>query len=89
MRTNRLKTLAAMGLLAATALVPGIIAKAQSVQVQGVINGRSGSSMTLQTDSGNVTVLLTPDTQAEEVSGLFHARRKRVDDHRARAGIGG
>jgi hypothetical protein len=28
------------------------ISLAQSAQVQGVINGRSGSTMTLQTDSG-------------------------------------
>jgi OmpA-OmpF porin, OOP family len=76
MRTSRLRTLAAMGLLMATALVPGIIAKAQSVQVQGIINSRSGSSMTLQTDSGNVTVILTPGTQAEDVEGIFHARHK-------------
>ena len=64
MRTNRLRTLTAVELLMATALAPGIIAKAQSVQVQGVINSRSGSSMTLQTNSENVTVLLTPDTQS-------------------------
>ena len=52
MKTNHLRTLAALGLLMLTALVPGTIAKAQGVQVQGVISGRSGSSMTLQTNSG-------------------------------------
>ena len=51
---------------------------AQSAQVQGVINGRSGATMSLQTDSGNVTVLLTDYTQAEDVQGIFHFRKKQM-----------
>jgi hypothetical protein len=51
---------------------------AQSAQVQGVINGRSGNAMTLQTDSGNVTVVLNGDTQVEDVAGVFHARKKQM-----------
>jgi len=51
---------------------------AQSTQVQGVINGRSGATMSLQTDSGNVTVLLTDYTQAEDVQGIFHFRKKQM-----------
>src|SRR5271166_4287199 len=51
---------------------------AQSAQLQGVINGRSGATMSLQTASGNVTVLLTDYTQVEDVEGIFHARRKQV-----------
>lgn len=52
---------------------------AQNAQIKGVINGRSGATMTVQTqDMGNVVVLLTPDTQAEDVSGLFHARKKQM-----------
>src|SRR5271166_1835088 len=51
---------------------------AQSAQVQGVINGRSGATMSLQTASGNVTVLLTDYTQVEDVEGIFHARRKQM-----------
>ncbi len=53
-------------------------AAAQSAQVQGVINGRSGNTMTLQTGSGNVTVLLNDYTQVEDVSGIFHARKKQM-----------
>lgn len=53
-------------------------AAAQSVQVQGVINGRSGATMTLQTPNGNVTVLLNDMTQVEETSGIFHARKKEL-----------
>jgi outer membrane protein OmpA-like peptidoglycan-associated protein len=61
---------AAILLLAGTAV-------AQSIQ--GVINGRNGSTMTVQTqDMGNVVVLLTPDTEAEDVSGVFHARKKQM-----------
>lgn len=54
-------------------------ATAQSVKVQGVINGRSGATMTVQTqDSGNVVVVLNDYTQVEDVSGLFHARKKQM-----------
>jgi outer membrane protein OmpA-like peptidoglycan-associated protein len=53
------------------------VAAAQNNQEKGVINGRSGATMTIQTqDSGNVTVLLTPDTQVEEPEGVF--RRKHL-----------
>ena len=66
-----------LAILCVVALMAGT-ATAQSTQVQGVINGRSGSIMTLQTDSGNVTVILNGDTQVEDVSGIFHARKKQV-----------
>jgi outer membrane protein OmpA-like peptidoglycan-associated protein len=63
----------------AAILLPGSTAVAQSNQIQGVINGRNGATMTVQTqDMGNVVVLLTPDTEAEDVSGLFHARKKQM-----------
>ena len=67
------------GMLVLTAmLVISGAALAQSAQVEGVINGRSGSTMTLQTQSGNVVVVLTPNTQAEEVQGVFKARTKQM-----------
>jgi len=60
-------------------LLLGGIAIAQSNQIKGVINGRKGATMTVQTqDMGNVVVVLTPDTEAEDVSGLFHARKKQM-----------
>ena len=34
--------------------------------------------MTLQTDSGNVVVVLTENTQVEEVEGTFHACKKQL-----------
>src|SRR5271157_4815160 len=53
------------------------IAAAQNVQ--GGINGRSGATMTLQTqDAGNIVVVLTPSTQVDEVEGLFKARKKEM-----------
>src|SRR5215469_793092 len=59
-------------------LLLSCVSRAQSEKVRGVINGRSGSTMTVQTGVENVTVLLTPATQAEDVEGLFHARRKQM-----------
>ena len=53
-------------------------AVAQAAQVQGVINGRSGPTMTLQTQSGNVVVVLNSETEVEDVAGLFHARKKQM-----------
>ncbi len=64
-------------LLTALLLLCGVAA-AQSAQIQGVINGRSGPTMTVQTDSGNVVVVLNSYTQVEDVSGLFHARKKEM-----------
>src|SRR5271157_6580911 len=64
--------------LAAVLLLCGVAA-AQSAQVQGVINGRSGATMTVQSQGmGNVVVVLTSETQVEDVSGLFHARKKQM-----------
>jgi len=61
--------------LAAVLLLSGI-ARAQS-KIQGVINGRTGPTMTVQTqDAGNVVVVLNDGTQVEDVSGMFHARKR-------------
>jgi len=62
--------------LAALVLTCNVVA---AQNIQGVINGRSGSTMTLQTqDSGNVVVILTPATEVDEVEGLFRARKKEM-----------
>ena len=62
--------------LTALLLLSGIAA-AQSAQIQGVIDGRSGATMTVKTqDSGNVIVLLSDSTQVEEVEGGLHMRKK-------------
>ncbi len=62
--------------LAALTLLGGVAA-AQSIS--GVINGRNGATMTVQSPGvGNTVVVLTDNTQVEDVSGLFHARRKQM-----------
>jgi outer membrane protein OmpA-like peptidoglycan-associated protein len=53
-------------------------AAAQSAELQGLINGRSGDTVTVQTSSGNVTVVLNSDAQVEDVQGVFHARKKQM-----------
>jgi outer membrane protein OmpA-like peptidoglycan-associated protein len=64
--------------VAAVLLLCGV-AGAQSAQIQGVINRRSGATMTVQTqDSGNVVVLLNDYTSVEDVAGIFHARKKQM-----------
>ena len=51
------------------------IASAQNDQVKGVINERSGATMTVQSqEGGNVTVVLTPSTQVEEPEGIFREK---------------
>ena len=51
------------------------IVNAQNDQVKGVINGRNGSTMTVQTQgSGNVTVVLTSATQVLEPEGVFRKK---------------
>jgi len=52
---------------------------AQTVKVQGLIKGRSGSEMILQTqDSPKLIVQLTDNTQVAQVQGVFKARRKNM-----------
>jgi OmpA-OmpF porin, OOP family len=47
--------------------------------IQGVINGRSGATMTLQTaDTPKLMVLLTPTTEVGEVQGALKARTKQM-----------
>lgn len=78
MNRSRFPGIAFVVTLSATlVLLCGVVA-AQSAQLQGVINGRSGATMTVQTDSGNVVVVLNSYTQVEDQSGLFHARKKQM-----------
>jgi OmpA-OmpF porin, OOP family len=65
--------------LAAILLFCGTAA-AQSTEVKGVIDGRSGATMTVKSqDSGSdVVVLLTDSTQVEEIEGGLHMRKKQM-----------
>jgi outer membrane protein OmpA-like peptidoglycan-associated protein len=73
---------AARGLVVAMSLVTLLLcsaAQAQTVKAQGLITGRSGETMTLQTqDSSKVVVVLTDNTQVDQVQGVFKARRKQM-----------
>ncbi len=63
--------------LAALLLLCG--AAVAQTQIQGVIDGRSGATMTVKTqDAGNVVVLLSDSTQVEEVEGGLHMRKKQM-----------
>ena len=54
-------------------------AAAQKAKAQGLITGRSGDTMTLQTpDSSKLVVVLTDNTQVAQVQGVFKARRKQM-----------
>ena len=75
MESNKMRTSIIVVLAFEAFLLLCCIAVAQSNQVKGVINGRSGATMTVQTqNSGNVTVVLTPATQVEEPEGLFRKK---------------
>lgn len=79
MKTRRIATAGKILIAVTTMLVLAAgSAVAQAAQVQGVINGRSGPTMTLQTQSGNVVVVLNSETEVEDVAGLFHARKKQM-----------
>jgi OmpA-OmpF porin, OOP family len=55
------------------------VATAQTVQIKGVIDGRNGANMTLQTaDNPNLAVVLTDNTNVQDVEGIFHARKKEM-----------
>ncbi len=57
----------------------GGAATAQTAKAQGLIAGRSGDTMTVQTpDSSKVVVVLTDDTQVAQIQGIFKARRKQM-----------
>jgi len=66
-------------LLLVAGLVLASFAVAQNSQVQGLIVGRSGATMTVKTQDGEpVVVALTPDTQVEEVEGALKLRKKEL-----------
>ena len=55
------------------------VATEQSVQIKGVIAGRNGANMTLQTaENPNLVVVLTDNTDVQDVEGVFHARKKQM-----------
>lgn len=72
-------TASIVALSAATFLLVVGTVTAQTAKVEGLINGRSGDTMTLQTsDSPKLVVELTDNTQVSQVQGVFKARRKEM-----------
>jgi outer membrane protein OmpA-like peptidoglycan-associated protein len=64
--------LTGLGLLSAAA-------QAQNVKIEGVIKGRSGDTLSLQTaDSPKVVVLLTDSTDVGQLQGALKARNKKM-----------
>jgi outer membrane protein OmpA-like peptidoglycan-associated protein len=80
MNRSRLIAIAfVVALSVVTLLLLGGTATAQTAKVEGLINGRSGDTMTLQTsDSPKLVVELTDNTQVAQVEGVFKARRKEM-----------
>jgi len=75
MKQNKMTAAISVVLVFEAFLLLCCIAVAQSNKVKGVINGRSGATMTVQTqDLGNVIVVLTPATQVEEPEGVFRKK---------------
>ncbi len=70
-------TIAILSLIAVTFLSTALCA--QSAKAEGLIMGRSGDTMTIQTaDGSSVVVVLTDTTQVAQVQGAFKARRKQM-----------
>jgi OOP family OmpA-OmpF porin len=67
-----------MVLACAVFLLVAGVANAQS-QIQGLITGRSGATMTVKTsDNETIVVALTADTQVQEVQGALKMRKKEL-----------
>jgi outer membrane protein OmpA-like peptidoglycan-associated protein len=78
MKRTALATIVVAGQLAGLLLVSSVVV-AQTTKVNGLITGRKGSSMTLQTPTEpKLEVVLTDDTNVAQVQGVFKARRKEM-----------
>ena len=79
MNRNRITELKfGVGLILAVLFITSL-AVAQSQQIQGLITGRSGATMTVKTQDGEaIVVALTTDTQVQESEGLMKFRKKEM-----------
>jgi outer membrane protein OmpA-like peptidoglycan-associated protein len=78
MKKTKIARITLVAALSVTALLLLCGAAVAQTQVQGVIDGRSGATMTVKSPDGNVVVLLTDSTQVEEVEGGLHMRKKQM-----------
>jgi len=75
MNSKQLRTPMRASLILASFLLVYGIAIAQNDQVKGVINGRSGATMSVLSQGGeSITVVLTADTQVLEPEGVFRKK---------------
>ena len=75
---TRLRSPFRVVLACAVLLLIAGVASAQS-QIQGLITGRSGATMTVKTsDNETIVVALTADTQVQEVQGALKMRKKEL-----------
>ena len=78
-RSKTLGIVSVTVLLLVVITLSSTVAFAQSAKLQGVIKGRSGSEITLQTaDAQNVVVLLTDSTDVGQLEGALKARNKKM-----------
>ena len=76
---SRFMAIASVATTSLTALLFLSAADAAQTKVEGLITGRSGDTMTLQTsDSPKLVVVLTDSTQVAQVVGALKARRKQM-----------
>jgi OmpA-OmpF porin, OOP family len=62
-----------------TFLLTSSLVLAQPTQIKGVIDGRTGATMSVRVpDSSDTTVLLSDTTDVQEVEGVFHGRKKEM-----------
>jgi OmpA-OmpF porin, OOP family len=74
MNSKTLRTPLRVSLVLAAFLLVCGIAIAQNDQVKGVINGRSGATMSVLSGGESITVVLTTDTQVLEPEGAFRKK---------------
>jgi len=68
------------GLTALLLLAPAfsVGASGDKAKVKGMINGRTGETLVVKSDDGNVTVVLTDDTKTQDRKGLFGLEKKQM-----------
>jgi outer membrane protein OmpA-like peptidoglycan-associated protein len=74
MNSKTLRTPLRVSLVLAVFLLVCGMTMAQNDQVKGVINGRSGATMSVLSGGESITVVLTPDTQVLEPEGAFRKK---------------
>ncbi|PSH05519.1 MAG: OmpA family protein [Acidobacteria bacterium] len=79
-RKLTLNLFALLCLALTTSVFAAAAEKAKKVEVKGMINDRTGDMLTVKTDSGDVTVVLTDDTKTKDNRGLIGAREQEMGD---------